>query len=48
MNNKLIEDDLTVNCKNVKYLEHVQVKLSLLTGFRGCNEIYLTSPLGNK
>ncbi|GIY12727.1 hypothetical protein CDAR_64581 [Caerostris darwini] len=39
---------LTVSCDNVKYLEHVQAKLSISAVRRGDLHIYLTSPMGTK
>ncbi|PRD33332.1 UNVERIFIED_CONTAM: Fur1 [Trichonephila clavipes] len=39
---------LIVNCGNVKYLEHVQAKLTISATKRGDLHIYLTSPMGTK
>ncbi|CAL1266925.1 unnamed protein product [Larinioides sclopetarius] len=42
------EATLSVNCANVRYLEHVQAKLTISAVRRGDLHIYLTSPLGTK
>jgi proprotein convertase subtilisin/kexin type 4, furin, putative (fragment) len=43
-----VEFSLKVLCDNVRYLEHVQAKVTLSAARRGDIHIYLTSPLGTK
>lgn len=43
-----IELKLRAECANVRYLEHVQSKVTLTASRRGDLHIYLTSPLGTK
>lgn len=43
-----IELTLKVNCDNVRYLEHVQAKVTLTATRRGDIHIYLTSPAGTR
>ena len=43
-----IELKLKVNCANIRYLEHVQSKISLNATRRGDLHIYLTSPHGTR
>lgn len=45
---KKAEATLSVNCVNVRYLEHVQAKLTVSATRRGDLHIYLTSPMGTK
>lgn len=42
------EATLQVNCSNVKYLEHVQARLTVSSNRRGDLHIILTSPMGTK
>ncbi|KFM77939.1 Furin-like protease 1, isoforms 1/1-X/2, partial [Stegodyphus mimosarum] len=42
------EATLRVNCANIRYLEHVQAKLTISTVRRGDLHIYLTSPMGTR
>lgn len=39
---------LEVSCEKVKYLEHVQAKITLLRGIRGSIYIFLISPMGTR
>ncbi|XP_064474546.1 furin-like protease 1, isoforms 1/1-X/2 isoform X2 [Ornithodoros turicata] len=43
-----VELKLEVNCLNVKFLEHVQAKVTLSATRRGDLHIYLTSPAGTR
>ncbi|XP_054720512.1 furin-like protease 1, isoforms 1/1-X/2 [Uloborus diversus] len=43
-----VEAVLDVNCKNLRYLEHVQAKLTISAARRGDLQIYLTSPMETK
>lgn len=43
-----IQMSLEVNCDQVRYLEHVQAKVTLTATRRGDIHIYLTSPSGTK
>lgn len=43
-----IELKLRAGCANVRYLEHVQSKVTLTASRRGDLHIYLTSPLGTR
>ncbi|KAG8186688.1 hypothetical protein JTE90_014762 [Oedothorax gibbosus] len=45
---KKAEATMSVNCINVRYLEHVQAKLTISASRRGDLHIYLTSPRGTK
>ena len=43
-----VELSLHVNCDNVRFLEHVQAKVTLTATRRGDIHIYLTSPSGTR
>ena len=43
-----VEMSLHVNCDNVRFLEHVQAKVTLTATRRGDMHIYLTSPAGTR
>lgn len=43
-----VELSLFVRCEHVRYLEHVQAKLTLTASRRGDVHIYLTSPMGTR
>lgn len=43
-----VELKLNVNCENVRFLEHVQAKVTLSATRRGDLHIYLTSPAGTR
>lgn len=43
-----VELTLNVNCENVRFLEHVQAKVTLSATRRGDLHIYLTSPAGTR
>ncbi|KAK8760891.1 hypothetical protein V5799_027842, partial [Amblyomma americanum] len=43
-----VELKLNVNCENVRFLEHVQAKVTLSAQRRGDLHIYLTSPAGTR
>ncbi|KAF8794780.1 Furin-like protease kpc-1 like protein [Argiope bruennichi] len=43
-----VELSLYVRCEHVRYLEHVQAKLTLTASRRGDIHIYLTSPMGTR
>ncbi|XP_035211506.1 furin-like protease 1, isoforms 1/1-X/2 isoform X2 [Stegodyphus dumicola] len=43
-----VELSLYVRCENVRFLEHVQAKLTLTASRRGDIHIYLTSPMGTR
>ncbi|RWS09190.1 Furin-like protease 1: isoforms 1/1-X/2 [Dinothrombium tinctorium] len=43
-----VELSLTVHCDNVRFLEHVQAKVTLSATRRGDIHIYLTSPAGTR
>lgn len=42
------ETTLFVNCSNIRYLEHVQARLTIASSRRGDLHIYLTSPMGTR
>lgn len=43
-----VETFLNMKCANVRYLEHVQAKLTITAARRGDLHIYLTSPMGTR